>query len=165
MAPTFAHRCGHPITSTRIGRRARGLLCVGALGLSALIVGGCKSTLGYQGKSGVDGSPGRVLATYSIPTLKTELPPDVAVESIAAAATAVLEARGYTIERSDVSSDRATISAKMPGDGELSRGLDRTVVRSRITGAGTGLTVTVEPWGEEMISRALLDAILARLGR
>jgi hypothetical protein len=126
---------------------------------------GCKSTLGYQGKPGQDGSPGRVLATYSIPTLKTELPPEVAVESIAAAATVVLESRGYTIERSDVSSDRATVSAKMPGDGDLSRGFDRTTVRARVTGAGTGLTITVEPWGDEMISRALLDAILARLGR
>jgi hypothetical protein len=124
------------------------------IALAATLAACAQPTLGYQGKN-------RVLATYNTPTLKTELPPEVSVEAVADAAEVTLIARGYTIERREVSGDRATVSAKQAGDG----GWDRTVVRGRVTGAGTGLTVVIEPFGDEMISRAILDAILARLGR
>ncbi len=130
---------------------------VGGLFLSVGLVGCAKPTLGYQGKD-------RVLATYSMPKLKTELPPEVSVEAVTAAAESVLLARGYTITTTRHDAEKGRVVGRSPADTGWT-GADQTAIRAYVTGAGTGVTIEVEPWGDEMASRALLDALLARLGR
>lgn len=130
---------------------------LGGVVLTALLPACAKPTLSYQGED-------RVLASYSGSTLKTELPPEVSVEAVQAAAESVLLARGYTITTTRHDAEKGRVVGRSPADDEWF-GSDETVIRAYVTGAGTGITVNVEPWGDEMASRALLDALLARLGR
>ncbi len=100
-------------------------------------------------------------ATFSVRSLRTELPPETDIAAIAAAGEAAFRARGYSIREKNVTRTEASVFANSPQDGWL----DCTVLRAYVTPQGTGMTIRVEPWGDEAVSRTLMDDVLARLGR
>lgn len=123
--------------------------------LAFVLLTGCQSRIEGAGKER------EVQASYQFRTLSADLPAGVSVRSAAAAGESALRSRGYIVTRADTTSDRARIEAKAHGDGWL----DKVVFEARIAGAGTRAGFTVEPFGDETASRALMDAMLARLGR
>lgn len=122
--------------------------------------GGCQSRYAWQGDPG-----GRVLAAYSGRTLSTELPDDVRVPAIIAAGEAALLSRGYSIVTRSATIDTGRVVGRR-ADGGLAGyvGFDRVIVSSKQSARGTRIWVVAEPLGDETLSRALLDAILVRLG-
>ena len=122
------------------------VLCVG---------GGCSESKAFQG------AEGQVLATYSVRSLTADMPEGVRVRTAGVAAESALRARGYIITRANHGENQSRVEAATSADGML----DKTVVESWSTGYGTAVSVTVEPFGDEGASRAILDAMLARLGR
>lgn len=99
-------------------------------------------------------------AVYHMRTLEASLT-TTPVKAAAAAAHAALIARGYTIESSSSSPDRARIVA-VPYDASI---LEKVVVSASGSGSGSTIRVRVEPLGDQAQSHAILDAILVRLGR
>lgn len=107
----------------------------------------------------VGGKPG-TQAVYSVRTLEATLD-SVPVEAAAAAAQAALRDRGYTIRSSSATPDRARIVA-VPFDASL---LEQVVVSASGAGGSSRLRIRVDPLGDQALSHAIMDAILARLGR
>ncbi|MFO7253456.1 MAG: hypothetical protein DIU60_022155 [Actinomycetes bacterium] len=126
------------------------LVCLAA----ASILGGCAPANRTQTRSGLT-------ARYGFRTLSTHLEPAVSVLTTVAAAEQALRARGYAIDRSEVTGDEAVIVARPPRGGSY----DRAVIESRVTKTGTCLAVRIEPFGNEAASYAIMDAVLLRLGR
>lgn len=122
--------------------------------LLALAPIGCTSQ-GYQGQSRDQ------KASFNVRALRTELPYEYAVPTVAAAGEAALRARGYTISGKSVNKDAARLCANAPDDGWL----EQTVFESYVTPNGTGISIRVEPMGNESTSRSIMDDVLARLGR
>lgn len=136
-------------------------LWIVAAGLAvAMLGGGCESRYAWQGDPG-----GRVLAAYSGRTLSTELPDNVRVPAIIAAGESALLNRGYSIVTRDATIDKGRVVGR-PSDGGLAGyvGMDRVIISSKQSARGTRVWVTAEPLGDETLSRAVLDAILVRLG-
>lgn len=126
------------------------------LALAFLLIAGCKARVEQAG------TRREVSAAYQFRTLSAEVPGGVSVHAAAASAHSALRGRGYVITRSEVNADSARIEARAHGDGAL----DKTVVEARPAPDGAvRITVTAEPLGDERASRAILDAMLARLGR
>jgi hypothetical protein len=117
-------------------------------------VAGCHTTEAAQGQSGVT-------ASFYGRTLTAEIPGAVPVQAVSSAAQSALRARGYTITSASASGDYTRVTAATPRAGIL----DQLVVRGRLSSDATRIEVTVEPFGDETRSRAVLDAILASLGR
>lgn len=126
-----------------------------ALTVAAIVLAGCKARVEQTGRDR------QVQAAYRFRTLSAELPRDISVHAAAAAAQNALRGRGYVITVSEISSDSARIEARSHGDGAL----DKTVVVARPAAGALRISVTAEPLGDEAASRAILDAMLARLGR
>ena len=84
------------------------------------------------------------------------------VQTVAAAGETALRARGYSIDEKSVTHDHARLVARSARDQDW---LEQTAFESYVTPNGTGVMVRVEPWGDEAASRAILDDVLARLGR
>ncbi len=125
------------------------------LALALIVLTGCKARIGGAGKER------EVQASYQYRSLSADLSDGVSVRAAAAAAESALRSRGYVITGSDVTSDRARIEARAHGDGWL----DKVVFSASSAGAGTRARFTSEPFGDEAASRALMDSMLARLGR
>lgn len=124
--------------------------------LAAVVMAGCKARVEQAGACR------DISAAYRLRTLSAEVPGGVSVHAAAAAAHSAFRGRGYVITRSEVTADAARIEARAHGDGPL----DKTVVQARPAADGAvRITVTSEPLGDERASRAILDAMLARLGR
>jgi len=123
--------------------------------LACILLTGCKARI--EGA----GAEREVQASYQFRSLSADLPEGVSIRAAAAAAQSALRSRGYVITRSDTTSDRARIEAKSHGDGWL----DKVVFEASLAGAGPRASFTSEPFGDEAASRALMDAMLARLGR
>lgn len=121
--------------------------------VAALVAAGCKSTVESQGRS-------RTSAAYSAGTLSADLPSTVRVQAAIAAAESALRDRGYTIGTRRATEDTGFVEAKAPRAGWL----EKTTVAAKISGGGTRVTVNVEPWGDQSLSRAILDDVLKRLG-
>lgn len=129
---------------------------LGAL-VGALV--GCRSSEGYEGRSGV-------MATYRLGTLTSEAPDEVRVPAVIAAADAALRARGYGITSKQVTEDRGWIRARPPGATEPEViDLEDVTVWSRVSRNGTKIGVDVKPIRAEAQARAVLDDVLRRLGR
>lgn len=124
--------------------------------VSALALTGCQTSERYQGES-------RTVAAWRGRTLSAELPDAVTVPGAHYAAVEALQARGYAIEADEATRDRGFVSARAP-DGTPLGGYRRVVVRTRLTPAAVGLGITLEPAGDEVAARAILDDVLARLG-
>lgn len=123
--------------------------------LAALALSGCRATPAYQG------SNQQVLATYHYRNLSADLPPDTRIPAIAVAARATLLERGYSIESESITEDHADFSA-VPPNPDLFESLDVTIKQ---TNGGPQVRVTAQPLGDQPKSRAILEGILAKLGR
>jgi hypothetical protein len=128
-----------------------GIACAGVI----LLFAGCQPSVSSQGKQR------DVLAAYQFGTLDSKLGPEIQVLTVRAAAEQALRSRGYVVEKVSGGGDRTRIQARAAGQG----GWDKVVVESWIGDRFTGVSVKVEPWGDEAESRAILDAVLNRLGR
>lgn len=123
--------------------------------LAFVLLTGCQTRIEGAGRER------EVQAAYQFRSLSADLPAGISVRAAAAAGESALRSRGYIVTRSDTTSDRSRIEAKAHGDGFL----DKVVFEAGIAGAATRVSFTAEPFGDEAVSRALMDALLARLGR
>lgn len=121
--------------------------------MAALASAGCSVHQGEQGERGVS-------AAYRCPTLRADLPASARVPAVMAAAESAMLSRGYAIRSRSITADRGTIEALAPhADADESI----TIIAS-VAGEGSRCRVTVGKWGDEAVSRAILDGILVRLG-
>lgn len=132
--------------------RQAAVLLVAALVLAA----GCQTSERYQGES-------RVVATWQGRTLSAEVPDAVGVPGAHYAAVEALQARGYAVIADETTVDRGYLAASGP-DGTALGGYRRVVVRTALTPAAVGVKITLEPAGDEVAARAMLDEVLRRLG-
>lgn len=135
-------------------RVAGGGLAVGVLALSAVLVGGCQAEQRAQGTSGV-------MASYRIPTLSVQLPAEVRVPAVIAAADEECRSRGYSVASSSATEDAGRLVARPPRTSDY----PEAIVEASTLGQGTRVEITVRPLGDQEWSRSLLDGILRRLGR
>lgn len=80
--------------------------------------------------------------------------------TVTAAAEVALRERGYSITHKATSSDTAALTAKGATVGAIAP-LDVVITQ---TAAGTGIRVKQGAFGDEVGSRVILEAILAKLG-
>lgn len=133
-------------------------LLVGAL--ACVLVAGCRASYRLHGSQ--HGGHG-IIAAWQGRTLRAELPDAVRVPGAHAAAAQALLARGYSLEADELSADRGLLVARQP-DGSMLGPVRRVVVRTALTPAQVGLTITLEPAGQEATARAIFDDVLARIG-
>jgi hypothetical protein len=101
-----------------------------------------------------------VTATYSGTTLSSNLPTTARVPAVMAAADETLRARGYAVQRSSGTEESGEIVANAPRYNDFPR-----VVFSASRGINaTHVEVNVQPFGDQELSRSLLDGVLQRLG-
>lgn len=137
---------------TRMGKTGRVLRCI-AITVAAISLAGCRSRQAIQGEGGV-------VATYKLPTLSADLPDEARVPAVIAAAEQTVRARGYSVARSGATEERGELVCRPP------RISDYPTIQVRATrvAVGTRVAVRCEPFGDEHLSRSLLDGILVRLG-
>lgn len=123
--------------------------------LAVAAAGGCQKSVGQHGRER------DIEATYALRTLEAQLGPEIQVLTVSAAAEQALRARGYTVTRTRGGGDHARIEARAGGEGSF----DKVVIETWQGAGFTGVSVTREPWGDEAVSRALLDGVLRRLGK
>lgn len=144
-------------TRTWLARAARGRvasLVIGtALGAS-LMLGGCRASVQAQGES-------RVAASYWGRTLTAELPDRVRPPAVVSAATSALQSRGYSVADAEATAEHGRVWAVPPDAGWF----EGALVTTDLSKKGTRVKVRMEPMGDEAKSRAVLDAVLVRLGR
>lgn len=119
-----------------------------------LALPGCSPKLGQAGRSSV-------AAAYTAGTLTTELGSEVSVLAAATAAERTLRARGYALTESTQTEDRARLVGSRVGHGPF----EAAVIESWVSPNGTTIAVRIDPLGDESASYAILDDVLARLGR
>lgn len=100
------------------------------------------------------------MAAYSGWTLRSDLPMGVTVPAAVAAADRTLSDSGYTVTARDATSDSGRVVGRPP-DTKLFR---RVVVETRRMRAGSRVAITIEPGGDETLSREILERMLSRLG-
>lgn len=122
---------------------------------AALLLTACQPTITSQGQKR------DVLAAYQFRTLEAKLGPEVQILTAKAAAEQAVRSRGYVVMSSEGSNDKARVVAKNSGSGDW----DKLVIEAWVADRATLVSVTCEPWGDEAVSRAVLDAMLNRLGR
>ncbi|MEQ9096730.1 MAG: hypothetical protein RIE32_10755 [Phycisphaerales bacterium] len=137
-------------------RHPAALLIALAVPAAPLLVGGCQTSERYQGES-------RTVATWKGRTLSAEVPDAVGVPGAHYAAVEALQARGYAIVADEATADRGYLAARGP-DGTVLGDYRRVVVRTALTPAAVGVEISLEPAGDEVAARAILDDVLRRLG-
>lgn len=80
--------------------------------------------------------------------------------AVVSATNQALRDRGYAVRTSRATEDSGAVEGE-PRDAGL---LEAVVVDVELSADGTRVTVRVKPFGDEARSRAILDAILNRLG-
>jgi hypothetical protein len=147
----------------RAGRRSdwfnialAGAMWIGVLGVIVLPVSGCT-----RPRTEAHGKKADVMAAYSVDGLEAKLPPEVSVLAVRAATEAELRSRGYSIVDSVGTTDRMMIKAR--GSGE--RRSETMTVTSCVVARATCIKVDNGWFGDEAVSRGLLDGVLVRLGR
>lgn len=128
-------------------------MCLAGLAAFSLIQG-------CQSRPAATKSGERQSATYQGRTLSADLPSQVRVPSVAAAAEMALRHRGYAVTRSPTTEDYARVEGSPPqaGWGE------RIVIRARQSASKTRVEVVAQPLGDQRLSRALMDEMLVNLG-
>ena len=147
-ARSCSSRCG-PARSRLLGSAG-----LAGLGAALLVCGGCRASVQRQGES-------QVLASYLGRTLTAELPERVRPPAVVGAAQDALAARGYSIADSEATGESGRVWAVPPDAGWL----EGALVTADLSKRGTRVKVRLEPLGDEAKSRAVLDAVLVRLGR
>lgn len=140
---------GRVVSRRRVGRNASAAFASIAIAFAA-----CSPQLSSHGRE-------HITAAYSLGTLTCDLPDSVRVPAIMAAAEGALRGRGYSISAKASTDDRGRIYARAPRESRI----EGVSIEARVTGAGHQVSVHVDPLGDDARSRALLDDILARLGR
>ncbi|HYE62194.1 MAG TPA: hypothetical protein VD997_09370 [Phycisphaerales bacterium] len=102
-----------------------------------------------------------VTATYHNAALSTSLAPTARVPAVIAAADQTLRARGYAVQRSTATEEAGELIANAPRYNNY----PRVRVRATRADAATLLEVKVEPFGDQELSRSVLDGILQKLGQ
>jgi hypothetical protein len=102
-----------------------------------------------------------VTANYRYRGLTADLPPSVRVPAVVAAAQSVFRDRGYAIRSVAATEDSGHVEAVPPDPGVL----ESMSVSVTLAGGGPRIKIISEPLGNQVRSRIILDAILARLGR
>ena len=121
-----------------------------------VFVGACQQT-----RTATHGQDRRVMAGFAFGTLTANLPQTVSVSQVHAAAESVLLDRGYSIEGSACTLDNARVRARSRVDGRD----ETTTIAARVIPSGVRVAIEAGLLGDEAVSRALLDDLLARLGR
>ncbi len=100
-----------------------------------------------------------IAASYRLGVLKTELPPGTSIETVTAAAKAVLYRQGHTIEEASVTpSDGYIVALASP---QLP--YDKVKIRTKYNGGGVQIEINIDP-ATEARSRVVLESILQTLG-
>lgn len=99
-------------------------------------------------------------ASYALRSLTAALPEWVTPQAVAAAAEQTFRDRGYTVASAVTTTDSVRVVAREPNSGSLKK----LVVTATWHGAGSSVSVTSKPLGDQVRSRAILDGVLARLG-
>ena len=113
-----------------------------------------------QARPGYQGTDRTLVATYKSRELTADLPANVRVPSVAAAAELALRHRGYAVTISSKTEDFARIEGEAPQSGAF----ERVIVRARQTPGNTRVQIVAEPLGDQTLSRSLLDEMLSGLG-
>ena len=125
-----------------------------ALLVLILMVAGCQTSVRSQGAQGNVG-------TYRMGTARVKLADPVRIPTAMAAANVVMRNKGFTVETSRVSDDEGRLVARQPGTANF----DRVIVMVQQVPGALEIAITCEPFGEEEMSRSIMDAVLYRLGR
>lgn len=133
--------------------RAARLACL-ACAVLAAGPGACSPQLSSHGRE-------HITAAYSLGTLTCDLPDDVRVPAIMAAAEGALRGRGYSISSKASTDDRGRLYARAPRDSQI----EGVSIEARVTSTGHQVSIHVDPLGDDSRSRVLLDDVLTRLGR
>jgi hypothetical protein len=120
----------------------------------ASALAGCKAVPAQQGRGR------QITAVYWQGTLWADLPPTRRVQGVVAASDAGLRDRGYAVTAVRSTEDVGRVAAEPQTAGPL----ESVVVDVQLTDDGTRVAITVKPFGDQARSRAILDAILTRLG-
>lgn len=119
----------------------------------AFALGACRAQPQPVGSTGLQ-------AEYTFGTLRTQLDPRIGVLAVLDAAEVELRARGYAIDDRTASDDTAGLTARQSAQDAWSN----VRVSARHRAQGTELAVFAAPLGDEVTSRVLMEAIVARLG-
>lgn len=131
-----------------------GLVCCAAGAVVFVgLGGGCQANPQAVGMTGVE-------ASFVLGTLRAQLSPRVTVMTALAAAEIALRDQGFVISDRTASEGRGRLRAKR-GNAGLFAGV---VVSVSPAAQGTGISVFVEPMGDEVASRVLMEAIVLRVG-
>lgn len=117
--------------------------------------GGCAGPAAEIGQTGVK-------ASSTLGTVSATLPARVPVLTVVAAAESALRAQGLTVVWKTSSEAGAELSAEQRAGG--GNGMERVRVWVETLSAGPGLSVRVDPFGDEPRARVLMEAMLVELG-
>lgn len=123
-------------------------------GCLAPVLAGCSSQQAYPQ------SDRKLVATFRGRSLTADLPGEIRVPSVAAAAELALRHRGYGVTRSQTTED----FVKIEGEGPQSGFCEKVVIRARQIPSKTRVEIVAEPLGDQTLSRSILDEMLAGLG-
>ncbi len=113
---------------------------------------GCHSTQAVHGERGV-------VATYAPPTLWADLG-GLRVPAVVAASEMALRGQGYSVLKAECTEDAGRVVARSPRYDTY----PTLVIAARVSSAGTRIEIREQPFGDEGVSRAVLDRVLQRLG-
>lgn len=141
---------------SRLVQRARIVTAYGVFVLVPFAPAACqKSSIAQQGQ---DRS---ITAKYTFGELLANLPPEVSVATARAATESTLRSRGYVISSSAGTKDHAEIIARSNVGGRS----EKARISLSETAGGTGIVIDAGTFGDEAVSRSMLDGILSALGR
>lgn len=123
------------------------------LGAAGLLLPGCSAVEKPQGSSSLT-------ASYKLRTLSVTLPESARVPAVVAAAEQTVRARGYSVSKSTWTEETGVLVARPPRTGDYPT---ITIQASAVT-HGTHVELTVAPFGDQEMSRSVLDGTLQRLG-
>ncbi len=128
------------------------VLCAGIMVIG--LWSGCSPQVKSQGANQ------DITATYSGGTLRSNLPETARVPAIIAAADQTFRSRGYAVMSNSSTEDAGEIVAKAPRHDNY----PRVQVRASRGASSTVVDIDVTPFGDQDLSRSVLDGILQALG-
>lgn len=141
----------------------RGWRWVCAMGMGAAIVGACTPQKKGEMPENVRpaGEKREILAEYSFGQLSATLPAEVGVATLRAAAESTLRSRGYVIIESASTDDRMRVVGTSRVDGRS----EPTTISAKVTYSGVRVMIESGAFGDEGVSRVILDDVLRRLSK
>lgn len=140
--------------TTRFRARVSALVVASSLMATAVLApGGCSTSVREQGDTGI-------AARYQAVTLTADIPHPSGPEAVIDAAEATLKQIGWSVDERVVRPGSAVINGRPANAGKL----DTVTITARAEGGPTQLKITIGPWGDEVMSRAILEDVLMRLG-